>query len=162
MSKATSISGDVPGGTTARGFVMPGALKRAGIYFAVALVILLLGLGPMWLKARTAAAQRDVARRELRLTQTQVMLASAAIDARRGEYEPARQTASDFFTALRAERDAGDASSLTARQHEAVAPLLKQRDEIITLLARSDPASAERLSQLYVSYRAAVYDVPTR
>jgi hypothetical protein len=113
----------------------------------------------MWLKVRGAAAQRDAARRELRLSQTQVTLASAAIDARRGEYETARQTASDFFTALRTELDAGEDSPFSPRQREAATPLLERRDDIITLLARSDPASAERLSDLYVSYRAAVYDV---
>jgi hypothetical protein len=37
-----------------------------------------------------------------------------------------------------------------------VQPLLAGRDEIITLLARSDPASADRLSELYVAYRKAV------
>ena len=39
---------------------------------------------------------------------------------------------------------------------------LNQRDDVITLLARSDPASADRLSDLYVSYRAAVNDVPVK
>ncbi|HLM56185.1 MAG TPA: hypothetical protein VK422_08630 [Pyrinomonadaceae bacterium] len=78
--------------------------------------------------------------------------------ARRGEYETARQTASDFFTALRTELDADDDSPFSPRQREAAGPLLDRRDAIITLLARSDPASAERLSDLYVSYRAAVYD----
>ncbi len=159
MSKATSFSGEAEGGTTTGDVPVPATLKRVGIYLAAALAIFLLGLGPMWLKARGAAAQRDAARRELRLSQTQVTLASAAIDARRGEYETARQTASDFFTALRAELDAGADSPFSPRQREAAAPLLDRRDDIITLLARSDPASAERLSDLYVSYRAAVYDV---
>ncbi len=158
MSKATDFSGKGEGKTT-RGVSIPVTLKKVGIYLGAALFVFLLGLGPMWLKARGAAAQRDAARRELRLSQTQVTLASAAIDARRGEYETARQTASDFFTALRAELDAGEDSPFSPRQREAAAPLLDRRDDIITLLARSDPASAERLSDLYVSYRAAVYDV---
>ena len=159
MSKATSFSGEAEGSQTKRGFTIPATFKRVGIYLAAALAIFLLGLGPMWLKARGAVAQRDAARRELRLSQTQVTLASAAIDARRGEYETARQTASDFFTSLRTELDAGEDTPFSQRQREAATPLLERRDEIITLLARSDPASAERLSDLYVSYRAAVYDV---
>ena len=157
MSKATSFPREAAGGAaTTKGAALPGAFKRVGIYAAIALVVFLLGLVPMWLKAREAESQRDAARRELRLSQTQGALASAAIDARRGEYETARQTASDFFTALRGEIDAGDDSPLGARQREAVAPLLARRDDIITLLARSDPAAADRLSALYVSYRAAV------
>lgn len=162
MIKATSISGEAAGGATASGVALPGTLRRAGIYLGAAVLVFLLGLTPMWLKARGAAAQRDAARRELRLSRTQATLASAAIDARRGEYETARQTAGDFFNTLRGELDAGEESPLNARQREATAPLLKQRDDIITLLARSDPASAERLSDLYVSYRAAVNDVPSK
>jgi hypothetical protein len=70
-----------------------------------------------------------------------------------GNYEPARQATSDFFTSLRAETDTPSASALTQAQIEGVQPLFTQRDEIITLLARNDPASADRLSDLYVSYR---------
>jgi hypothetical protein len=162
VSKATSFSGEAAGGATTRHAPLSGSLRRVGIYVGVALVVFLLGLVPMWLKARDAAAQRDAARRELRLSQTQGTLASAAIDARRGEYETARQTASDFFTTLRGELEAGEGSPLNARQREAAAPLLKRRDDIITLLARSDPAAADRLSDLYVSYRAAVNDVPVK
>ena len=44
---------------------------------------------------------------------------------------------------------------LTEAQRESVRPLFTQRDEIITLLSRSDPASADRLSDIYVSYRDA-------
>jgi hypothetical protein len=39
------------------------------------------------------------------------------------------------------------------QQRDALLPLLAPRDELITLLARSDPASADRLSNLYVVVR---------
>ena len=162
MSKATSFPREAAGTATTRGAALPDTIKKFGAYFGVALVVFLLGLAPMWMKAREAASQRDAARRELRLSQTQGALASAAIDASRGEYETARQTVGDFFTPLRGELDAGEESPLDARQRESVAPLLQKRDDIITLLARSDPAAAERLSDLYVSYRAAVNDVPVK
>jgi hypothetical protein len=156
VSKVRTFSAEGAGAAGAKGAPRPGALGRAGAYLGVALCVFLLGLAPMWLKAREAASQRDAARRELRLSQLHGTLASAAIDARRGEYEPARQTAGDFFTTLRAQLDAGPQSPLTAAQREAVAPLLAERDRVITLLARGDPAAAERLSNLYVSYRRAV------
>ncbi len=131
--------------------------KRVGVYLAIALALFLLGLVPMWLKARTAASQRDAAQHELRLSQMQNTLSAATIDARRGEYEPARQMASDFFTALRTQIDSdADTSAITTVQRDRVRPFLAQRDEIITLLARSDPAAADRLSDLYVSYRQAM------
>src|SRR5215210_2795549 len=119
-------------------------------------VVFLLGLVPMWLQARASAGRLAEAERRLTLVGMQGDLASAAIDARRGEYEPARQAASQFFTSLRAEVDKGDASYFTQAQRAGVQPLFAGRDEIITLLARSDPASADRLSELYVAYRKAV------
>lgn len=131
-------------------------MRRFIIYGAVLLVAFLLGLVPMWLKARQYAGSLAEAERQLTLVRTQHELASAVIDARRGEYEPARQAASQFFTSVRAEIDEGDASDLTQAQRQAVTPLLASRDEFITLLARSDPASADRLSDLYIKYRAAL------
>lgn len=40
---------------------------------------------------------------------------------------------------------------LTAQQREAVRPLLNGRDELIALLARRDPAAADRLVDLHVA-----------
>lgn len=163
MNETRSFTGQPAGSRRlTRSVALSATLKRVGIYLGVALFVFLLGLVPMWLKARAAAAQRDVARRELRLSQLQGTLASAVIDARRGDYEPARQTASDFFAGLRNQLDHAEDSALTARQREASAPLLARRDDIITLLARSDPAAAEQLSDLYVSYRKAVNEVQVK
>jgi hypothetical protein len=120
-------------------------------------VVFLLGLVPMWLTARSRTKERDDARRELRLSEMEKALGSAAINARRGEYEPARQATSSFFTSLRAQCDAEtEPSDMTRAQCEGVRPALAQRDELITLLARSDPASADRLTEMYVSYQKAM------
>ena len=131
----------------------PSALRRFIIYASVLLVIFLLGFVPMWLQARASADRLAEAEHQLTLVRMQSNLASAVIDARRGDYEPARQAASQFFTSLRAEIDKSDASDFTQAQREGMQPLFAGRDEIITLLARSDPASADRLTDLYVSYR---------
>ena len=147
------------GGTSA-GVLSP-AVKRIAVYTAAALVIFLAGLVPMWLKASDAASQRDAARRELQLSRMQNMLASAAIDAQRGEYEPARQEASDFYTALREQLDKnGDGATLTPQQRDNLQPLLKERDEMITLLARNDPAAAPRLLDAHATFRKAILSVP--
>lgn len=130
--------------------------RRIGIYAAVLLAGLLVGFVPMWLKARTCADGLATSERQLGLARMQNTISSAVIDARRGDYEPARQAASQFFTSLRAESDRGEASSLTQAQRSGVEPLFAQRDEVITLLARSDPASADRLADLYVAYRKAL------
>ena len=128
-------------------------MQRFIIYASVLLVVFLLGFVPMWLKARSATSDLVETKHQLVLVSLQSNLASAVIDARRGDYEPARQGASQFFTSLRAEIDKGDASNFTKAQREGMQPLFAGRDEVITLLARSDPASADRLSDLYVAYR---------
>jgi hypothetical protein len=133
-------------------------MRRFVIYGGVLLVVFLLGFVPMWVQARASAAKLADAERRLTLVGMKGDLASAAIDARRGDYEPARQAVSQFFTSLRAEIDKGETSNFTEAQRAGVQPLFAGRDEIITLLARSDPASADRLSDLYVAYRKAVGD----
>ena len=124
--------------------------RRFIIYAAVLLAVFLLGLVPMWLKVRTATTSLAKTEHQLTLSRMQSNLASAVIDARRGDYEPARQAVSQFFTLARAEVDKGDTSVFTAAQRNGIQPLFAGRDDIITLLARSDPASAGRLSDLYV------------
>ena len=128
-------------------------VRRFAAYAGVLLAVFLLGFVPMWLKANERARSLAAAEQQLSLARMQSNLASAVIDARRGDYEPARQAASQFFTSLRQEVDKGDASILTRAQIEGAGALFTPRDEIITLLARSDPASADRLSDLYVAYR---------
>lgn len=160
MTKARSFSAGETGAPSAKGVPLSGTLKRVGVYLGVGVAVFLLGMAPMWLKAREAASQRDAAQRELRLSQLHGTLASAAIDARRGEYEPARQTASDFFTSLRMQLDAGEDSALTAKQREAAAPLLARRDDLITLLARSDPAATPRLLDMHATFRKAAPAAP--
>jgi len=125
-------------------------IQRYIIYAGVLLVVFLLGFIPMWLKARTAASSLTETEHQLVLCKTQSDLASAVIDARRGDYEPARQALSRFFTSLSAGRDG---SNYTEAQRNSLQPLFASRDELITLLARNDPASADRLSDMFVAYR---------
>lgn len=89
---------------------------------------LLLGFVPMWRKYREWSASLSEAEQQLSLARRQNALASAVIDARRGDYEPARQAASDFFTSLRTETDRGNESVLSQAQREGVQALFNQRD----------------------------------
>lgn len=129
------------------------AAQRFLIYAGVVLIIFLLGFVPMWLRARAASSNLVETEHQLLMVRMQSSLASAAIDARRGDYEPARQAVSQFFTSLRTEMDKGDTSHYTQAQRQGMQPLFAGRDELITLLARSDPASADRLADLFVAYR---------
>ena len=112
----------------------------------------LLGFVPMWLKLRDCSIGFPKTKRQLRLARIQTSLASAVIEVRRGDYESACQAASAFFTSWRGEFSARSDSTLTQASREGVLPLFPQRDELITLLARGDAASEDRLSDLYVSY----------
>jgi hypothetical protein len=127
-------------------------LQRIGIYAALMLVAFLLGFVPMWLKARESNSNLAATERTLALARMQNNLASAVIDARRAEYETARQAASQFYTSLQADIDKGDDSALSPAQRTAAQALFAGRDNIITQLARSDPASADGLSDVYVAY----------
>lgn len=84
------------------------------MYASVLFVAFLLGFVPMWLTARTRANERDAAQHALLFT----------------------QAASTLYTNLRAELDR-PGSALSASQRDMLQPLLMQRDQTITLLARS-------------------------
>lgn len=127
-------------------------LKRLGVYATVVFAAFLLGFIPMWIVAQSRANERDAVHQTLRLAQLENELAAAGIQARRGDYEPAREAASTFYTNLRAEVDRSP-SAFTASQREMLPPLLAQRDQLITLLARADPAAADRLAEAYIAYR---------
>src|SRR5688572_29567705 len=80
-------------------FVVPWRLVI--LYVTLSLVFFLLGFVPMWFKVNDAVEQRDAAQRQVLLTQLENRLGTAMVDVQRGEYEPARQTTSDFYTDLR-------------------------------------------------------------
>lgn len=142
---------------TENGYRGTGPWRRWAIYAGALLAAFLVGFVPMWWSARNRATERDEARRELRLSQIKTDLSSAVIYSRRGEYEQARQATSSFFTSLRLQCEtANETADLTSAQCATARPLLDQRDDLITLLARGDPASADRLSGLYVSYEKAM------
>ncbi|HYO99251.1 MAG TPA: hypothetical protein VER76_03470 [Pyrinomonadaceae bacterium] len=131
-------------------------LQRIGLYAALMLIAFLVGFVPMWLRARESGNQLAATERTLSLAKLQNNLASAALDARKGDYEPARQAASQFYNSLQADIGKGDDSPFTPAQQQSAQALFAGRDEIITLLARSDPAAADRLSDVYAAYRKLV------
>lgn len=122
------------------------------IVAAAVLLAFLVGLLPMWLANRQVAADLATRDKELRRSRIQSTLASAAIYARRGEYETARQNTSTFFTEVRSEMDKANEGVLSEQERIGLNRVMAERDEIITLLSRNDPASAERLSNAFVEY----------
>lgn len=129
-------------------------LRRWAIYLAALLIAFLLGLVPMWLSNRSLNGELTQTRRELRRTQIQNTLSAAAISARRGDYEPSRQAASSFYSEIQAELDNANSDTLTAQEKTQLPALMSNRDDVITLLSRGDPAAAEKLSDTYTAFRA--------
>lgn len=131
--------------------------KRVALYATLAVGFFLLGFVPMWFKTTRAIEQRDAAHRGLRLAQLQNTLAVALIDGQRGQYEPARQLTSDFYTNLRRQLDTDTGDLFTSVQRERLRELLTERDEVLNLLARSHPTAAERLFTVYSTYNKLVH-----
>jgi hypothetical protein len=131
------------------------ASKRWLIWPALVVAAFLAGLLPMWYSRYYLSQEFDKAKVDLVRQQNLNSLSAAAVYARRGEYETARQNASKFFTDMQAEMDNAESKVLTPQDRMQLPQLLASRDDIITLLSRADPAAAERLSNLYVDYRAA-------
>jgi hypothetical protein len=122
------------------------------IHVRLLLLAVLLGFVPMWLKSRQGTSRLAEAERKLNLARMENSLGSAALHARRGDYETARLAASDFYTALLAATSTDAHSALSQAQQDGAHLVLGQRDDLITLLARADAASADLLADLYVSY----------
>lgn len=144
-------------------FMQRPGVRRALLIAGGVVVAFLVGLVPMWMTARERASALSetenrlaTVQNELRLERLENKLATAALDARRAEYEAARRAASEFFTELRTEVDKAQGSALSEAQKGNVQAVFDPRDEIITLLARSDPASAEKLSDVYFRFRQAL------
>ncbi len=135
-----------------RGSALAIPWKRVALYATIAAGFFLLGFIPMWFKATRAVEQRNAAQRAVRLAQLQNTLAAAVIDVQQGDYEPARQLTSDFYTNLRRHVDGDGGSVFTPVQRERLGSLLAERDELITLLARRDPSVTHRLANVYTTY----------
>lgn len=138
-------------GAADESMIHPATLNRIAIVAGAALLGFLLGFVPMWLTSNGYQEELDAVVKTLRPSVLQNDLATATINARRGEFEQARQQTSSFFTGLRAELESGESAFVT-EQHDAMTSILEQRDDTITLLARNDPGSASRLTDLYFNY----------
>jgi len=133
----------------------PPATKKRSSWLPVFVLlgVFLVGFVPMWLKASRLNADLFRVEQQARVQQIQIAFTDAALAARRGDYEPARQGMTRFFSLVTAELDRGSGSALSSSATEGLKPLLTQRDDLITLLARGDQASAERLATAYADFR---------
>ncbi len=137
-------------------------LVKWGIFAIVLIIAFLAGFIPMWMKANDCAAQNEITHKSLTRSEISNLIAKAIVDARRGEYESARQNTSDFFTQLDAEVEKDKSGAYPALQNEKFKSVFTDRDAIITLLAQRDPAAVERLTDIYLIYRQSVGETVTK
>jgi hypothetical protein len=108
----------------------------------------LIGFAWQSIRANQLDSRLGDTRQALTLHRLEGSLAAATLESQRDSYEIARQHASDFFSGLQgavAEAPAGVRAELEA--------IAGQRDQIITMLSRGDPAAADILSGMYSRYR---------
>lgn len=119
------------------------------------LAAFLIGFGWQYSRARSFESRLDTVTQDYTFKRLEATLAAATIEAQRGNYELARRTSSDFFTALQ--------EAMPRAPEDQRLPLERiaaQRDVIITAASRSDPQVASMLGQLYGTYRVAFGGLP--
>lgn len=128
-------------------------LIRLAVLVAIVLIAFLAGLIPMTLQKWSVQDELAIAQKKLRQSEIKGLLTSAIVEAKRGEYEPARKSVSDFFTRLDVEQKAEEGERyLKTEDLQKLIPVFDDRDAIITMLAQRDPASVERLTNIYINY----------
>lgn len=127
--------------------------RKIGVAVAALLAVFLLGFAPQWLRARSMEQELTTARSEMRMLDLGGRLAAALAESHRGNYERARQLMAGFFSNLETQiPNYGDAD-----EREELEALMRQRDEIITLLSRAEPESTSRLNLMYTRYFAVTH-----
>ena len=130
--------------------------QKFGLYALIAVIVaFLIGSGWQYSRARDFEQRLDQTTTELTFERLESKLAAAIIEADRGNYEIARQLASDFFTDLQREMPRASEESKAA-----LVAISGHRDAIITAASRSDPQTGSLLAQLYSTYRVAFGDAP--
>lgn len=128
--------------------------RNALLIAAGVVLAFLVGFGWQYTRAEAVEDHLETTTREATFQRLQATLAAAALDARAGAHEVARQHASRFYSGLQdalPDAPAGAAEELGA--------ILATRDAMITSLSRSDPEVADQLHRLFLRWRLA-FDEP--
>lgn len=153
---------DVYDGTSSERDAPPSRRSGGGakkfFWFLVAILLAFgAGFGWQWWEAQEVRAELEETEAradslQLRLTFQELgnTLATAVMQATYGNYEPARQAASDFFTNLQRQT-----ASTPLGQGRGIQAVLAERDATITALSRGEPQSRDLLANLFIQYRRA-------
>lgn len=130
-----------------------GLSRGKQLLFLAAAIILAFLVGFVWQNMRADRLEGELERvsQELEFQRLESTVAAATIQAQQGNYEDARQRASDFFSRLQQELPDAPAEARPELEE-----LMNERDSAITLLSRSEPESQFLMQRLYSSYRSAM------
>jgi hypothetical protein len=132
---------------------MPMSRQNLAALIAGGLVLaFLIGFLPTWSRARSLDRELSATRHELALARLQGRIGAALVQVMQQEYESSRQMMAGYFTDLQGYRPA----IVEPERRAAADEILAQRDEVITLLSRSDPQGIQRLARLHARWSAAV------
>lgn len=118
------------------------------------LVVFLVGAGWQFLRAERLQDELEATRRELLFTRLEARLGGAALEARRGSYEVARQLASNFYGELQLQIEG---TPDAARRH--FTAVLDRRDDVITGLSRAQENTGILLADLYLQWRSGMAEM---
>ena len=108
------------------------------------------GYVPQWLELRRLRETLTTTSRELRLATLHRQLGVASHEAQRNNFASAGEAASRFFDDC-AKLANTEPFTEDARTRIALSSYAAQRDEVMALLAASDPAVRERLLSMYLT-----------
>lgn len=124
--------------------------RQIAILLAAVLVAFLIGFVPQRSRAARAAHQLEATRFELRMSRIEGAIGAALAESLRSNFERARQLMTTVYSDLQAVQ-----ARVPKDQRDDVQAILRERDEIITLLARGAPVSSQRLLLVYTRYHQA-------
>ena len=135
---------------TASHFISENTIKWFAIVVALMLGAYLLGFIPNWLSVNSLKAESARLRESLSAYTLKADLATASLHAEQGRFDEAIAAAGPFFEKLNKELGAavGILNNETANR-EAAVNMLTRRDEVIAMLARSDPNASAVLAGWY-------------
>ncbi|HEX6082935.1 MAG TPA: hypothetical protein VF266_00315 [Thermoanaerobaculia bacterium] len=113
------------------------------------------GYVPQWLELRRLRATHATTSLQLRLATLHRELGVASHEAQRSNFASAGEAASRFFTGC-AELASEEPFTDDERTKVALSSYAAQRDEVMALLAASDPAVRERLAGLYLTMNGVI------
>lgn len=125
--------------------------KNALILTISILVAFGIGAGWQYVRAHGFWEEANELRQDLTFQRLEATLATAAVEAQRGNHELALRLTSDFFTGL--QDDIGDAPEAAAQEFR---DILALRDGAIATLSRVDERSGAMLATMLSRYRAAL------